>query len=46
MYFNNDKNDTNIDKDEELSDDNIMPQAFDPRVAEVVANAVKANIRN
>ncbi len=32
--------------DEELSDDNIMPQAFDPRVAEVVANAVKANIRN
>ena len=31
--------------DEELSDDNIMPQAFDPRVAEVVANAVKANIR-
>ncbi len=32
--------------DEELSDDNIMPQAFDPRVAEVVANAVKANIRD
>ena len=32
--------------EEELSDDNIMPQAFDPRVAEVVANAVKANIRN
>ena len=32
--------------DEELSDDNIMPQAFDPRVAEVVANAVKANINN
>ena len=31
--------------EEELSDDNIMPQAFDPRVAEVVANAVKANIR-
>ena len=32
--------------DDELSDNNIMPQAFDPRVAEVVANAVKANIRN
>ena len=32
--------------DEELADDNIMPQAFDPRVADVVANAVKANIRN
>ena len=32
--------------DEELSDDNIMPQAFDPRVAEVVANAVKANIHD
>ena len=31
--------------DDELNDNNIMPQAFDPRVAEVVANAVKANIR-
>ncbi len=31
--------------DEELSDVNILPQPFDPRVAEVVANAVKANIR-
>ena len=30
--------------DEGLHDDNIMPQAFDPRVADVVANAVKANI--
>ena len=30
--------------DDELSDDNIMPQAFDPRVAEVVANAVKSHI--
>jgi len=30
--------------DEELSDDNIMPEAFDPRVAQVVAEAVKANI--
>jgi len=32
--------------DEDLNDDNIMPQAFDPRVADVVANAVKANIRD
>ena len=32
--------------DEELADDNIMPQAFDPRVADVVANAFKANIRD
>ena len=32
--------------DDELADDNIMPQAFDPRVADVVANAVKANIRD
>lgn len=32
--------------DEELADDNIMPQAFDPRIADVVANAVKANIRD
>ena len=31
--------------DDELADDNIMPQAFDLRVADVVANAVKANIR-
>ncbi len=30
--------------DEELNDDNILPQPFDPRVANVVANAVKANI--
>ena len=30
--------------DEELSDDNIMPEAFDPRVADVVSAAVKANI--
>lgn len=28
-----------------LSDDNIMPEAFDPKVAEVVANAVKSHIR-
>ena len=30
---------------EKLSDDNIMPEAFDPQVAEVVANAVKSHIR-
>lgn len=30
--------------EEELSDENIMPEAFDPKVAEVVAAAVKANI--
>lgn len=30
--------------DEELNDDFIMPEAFDPRVADVVANAVKSNI--
>lgn len=28
----------------ELSDENIMPEAFDPRVAEVVSNAVKQHI--
>lgn len=31
--------------DEELNEDNIMPQAFDPRVADVVANAVKSHIK-
>lgn len=31
--------------DEELNDDFIMPEAFDPRVAEVVSNAVKAHIK-
>lgn len=30
--------------EEALSEDNIMPEAFDPQVAQVVANAVKANI--
>lgn len=29
----------------ELSEDNIMPEAFNPKVAEVVAEAVKAHIR-
>ncbi len=28
----------------ELSEDNIMPEAFNPKVAEVVANAVKSHI--
>ncbi|MDO4293047.1 MAG: NADP-dependent malic enzyme [Eubacteriales bacterium] len=31
--------------DEALGEDNIMPEAFDPRVAEVVADAVKSHIR-
>lgn len=31
--------------EEELNEDNIMPQAFDPRVADVVANAVKSHIK-
>ena len=30
---------------DQLSDENIMPEAFDPQVAEVVANAVKAHIK-
>ncbi len=31
--------------DEELSDENIMPEAFDPRVADVVSQAVKSHIK-
>ncbi len=31
--------------DEELNDDFIMPEAFDPRVADVVADAVKSHIK-
>lgn len=31
--------------DNELSDDNILPQPFDPRVCDVVSAAVKAHIR-
>ena len=31
--------------DEELNEDFIMPEAFDPRVAEVVSHAVKSHIR-
>lgn len=30
----------------ELSEDNIMPEAFDPQVAEAVSKAVKENINN
>ena len=30
--------------DNELNEDNILPQPFDPRVADVVANAVKSHI--
>lgn len=30
---------------EELSEDNILPEAFDPRVAQVVSEAVKAHIK-
>lgn len=30
--------------DKDLNEDNIMPEAFDPRVAEVVSNAVKTHI--
>lgn len=32
--------------DDELNEDNIMPEAFDPKVAEVVANAVKSHIHD
>lgn len=31
--------------DEDLNEDNIMPEAFDPKVAEVVSQAVKDHIR-
>ena len=31
--------------DDELSENNILPQPFDPRVADVVANAVKSHIK-
>ena len=30
--------------DEELNEDFIMPEAFDPRVAEAVSSAVKSHI--
>lgn len=32
--------------DDELNEDNIMPEAFDPRVAEVVSQAVKDHIHD
>lgn len=35
----------NLVSDDELNDDFIMPEAFDPRVAEVVSAAVKAYIK-
>ncbi len=31
--------------DEELSEDFILPEAFDPRVADVVSEAVRENIQ-
>ncbi|MCH5280774.1 MAG: NADP-dependent malic enzyme [Lachnospiraceae bacterium] len=31
--------------EDQLNEDNIMPEAFNPQVAEVVANAVKSHIR-
>ena len=31
---------------EDLNEDNIMPEAFDPKVAQVVAEAVKSHIRS
>ncbi|HBA97166.1 MAG TPA: NAD-dependent malic enzyme, partial [Lachnospiraceae bacterium] len=31
--------------DKDLNEDNIMPEAFDPRVADAVADAVKAHIK-
>ena len=31
--------------DEELDEDHVMPEAFDPRVADLVAEAVKSHIR-
>ena len=32
--------------EDQLNEDNIMPEAFDPKVAEVVAEAVKSHIKN
>ena len=31
--------------EDELNEDNIMPEAFNPKVAELVAEAVKSHIR-
>lgn len=35
----------NLVDEKDLHEDNILPEAFDPRVAETVANAVKAHIK-
>ena len=35
----------NLVDEKDLNEDNILPEAFDPRVAETVANAVKAHIK-
>lgn len=35
----------NLVDDKDLNEDNIMPEAFDPRVATVVSEAVKSHIR-
>ena len=32
--------------DDELSDENILPAAFDPRVADVISSAVKAHVKD
>lgn len=32
--------------DEKLSDENILPAAFDPRVADVISSAVKAHVKD
>ncbi len=32
--------------EKDLSEDNILPEAFDPRVADVVSKAVMDHIRN
>ena len=31
--------------DADLNEDNIMPEAFDPRVADVVSKAVRSHIK-
>lgn len=36
----------NLVPDEELNEDNVMPEAFNPKVAETVAAAVKAHIHD
>lgn len=36
----------NLVPEDQLTEDNIMPEAFDPKVAEVVAEAVKSHIQD